>query len=84
MNITEPLERGELDHRFDLTFEQHRQNNDVQRRRLAQAGIDLDVTGRYIDQQYSVSFESALSDQPFSGPEAIRDILALAVGVAGQ
>ena len=40
LQIGEAAERGELDHRLDLDLEQHRQHDDVARRRLEQAGGD--------------------------------------------
>ena len=36
------VERGELDHRLDLVFEQHRQHDDVARHRLEQRRSDRD------------------------------------------
>ena len=43
----ELLERRQLHDRFHLAFEQDRQDDDVQRRRFAQAGADLHVIGRH-------------------------------------
>jgi hypothetical protein len=48
--------RGQLDHGLDLALEQHRQHDDVARRRLAQARADLDVVVGHVGQQ----------DAPFS------------------
>ena len=43
VDVAELLERGQLDHRLHFAFEQHRQHDDAERRRLAQARRDLDV-----------------------------------------
>src|SRR5207248_3137691 len=54
VDIAESLERCELDDRLHLAFEQDRQNDNVQRRRLAQTGIDLNVIGWDIGQQDAI------------------------------
>ena len=48
VGLVELLERGELDHRLDLVLEQGRQDVDVDRRRLAEAGADLDEVARHL------------------------------------
>ena len=84
MDVAEAVERRQLDHRLDLSFEQNRQDDDVQRRRFAQTGVDVDVIGRHVGEQDALFLEGALSDQSFAGSEAVRDVLSLAVGVAGE
>ena len=39
VDLAEAVERGQLDHRLDLALEQHRQDDDVERRRLAEAEL---------------------------------------------
>ena len=46
-DLVEPVEGRELDHGFDLALEQHRQDHDAPRRRLAQSRADLDVVARH-------------------------------------
>ncbi len=43
--VGERLQRGQLDHRLGLAFEQHRQHDDVLRRRRAEARVDARVVG---------------------------------------
>ena len=49
-----------------LAFEQHRQHDDAERRRLAQAGADLDVVVRDVGEQDPLLLERALPDQTFA------------------
>ena len=44
----ERLERRELDDRLDLALEEHGQDDDVARRRLAHAGRDVDEVLRHV------------------------------------
>ena len=48
VDLAERLERCQLDHGLDLAFEQHRQDDNVGRRRFAETGTDLDVIGRNV------------------------------------
>ena len=77
-------ERGQLDDRVDLALEEHRQDDEVERRRLAQAGADLDVVLRHIGEQDLRLLERALADQPLAQLEVVGDVLPLLVGVAGE
>ena len=65
----EALERRQLEHAFDLAFEDDRQHDDVLRRRVAQAGRDPDVVGRNVREQDLLLLERALADQAFAEPE---------------
>ena len=56
----------------------------LQRRRLAQAGGDLDVVGGHVGEQDALLLQGGLADQALAQPERVADVLALAVGVAGQ
>jgi PAS domain S-box-containing protein len=76
------LERSEFDDRFDLAFEEHRQDNDVTRRGLAEARRDVDVIFRYIHQQDRLAFHGALPDKPFAELDAIAGALSSAEAVA--
>ena len=81
MDRAEGVERRQLDYGLDLALEQNRQHDDVQRRRLAQAGADVDVVVRHVRQQDALFLERALTDQALADPESIRDALAFAIGV---
>ena len=59
VDVAEAVERGQLDHRLDLAFEQHRQHDDVQRLGFAEAGADLDVVGRARWSSRMLCFSSA-------------------------
>ena len=80
----ELFEGGQFHDRLDLAFEQHRQNDDVRRRRLAEAGSDLHVIGRRVGDQDALLLQRGLSDQTFAEREFVADVLAIAEGVAGQ
>ena len=51
MRGAEPIEGRELDHRLHLTLEDHRQDEDVERRRFPEPGRDLDVVPRHVRQE---------------------------------
>src|SRR5215467_10947904 len=84
MDVAESMERRQFNDGFDLSFKQNRQHNDVQRRRFAQSGIDVNVVRRYVREKDRFFFERALSDKSFSGFEAVRNVLTLAVCIAGE
>ena len=81
VRVAEAVERRQLDHRFDVALEQHRQDDDVERWRRAQAGADVDVVARDLAEQNAALFVRALANQSFAEPELLRQRLALAVGV---
>ena len=60
VGLREAAERGELDHRLDLLLEQHRQDDDVERRRLAERRADADVVARHMGQEDALLLERAL------------------------
>ena len=51
----------------DLAFEQDRQDDDVERRRLAEARADLDVVVGHVGEQDALLLEGALPDQALAG-----------------
>ena len=81
MDLAERLERRELDDRFDFTFEQDRQHDDVARWRFTQSGSDLDVVVRHVGQQDRFLLQRRLADQSFTQMEPIRQVFALLVRV---
>ena len=81
MDLAEAVERSELDYRFHFFFEQHRQHDDVQRRRFTKSRVDVDIVVRNIGQKNSLLLQDALSDQSVALPEFIREILAVRVGI---
>ena len=83
-DLVELVEGGELEHRLDLALEQHRQHDDVPRRRLAQAGADLDVVVRHLVDEHHALLPGALAHQPLAQPELVGDVLAVLVGVARE
>ena len=84
MRRAEALEAGQLDDRLDLALEDDRQDDDVVRRRLAQAARDRDVFLRWIHQQDALLLERALADEALAELELVRDGLALDERVARQ
>ena len=66
------VERGQLDDRLDLALEEHRQHDDVQRRRLAQAGADPDVVAAARrEHEDPLLLEGALADQALADAERV-------------
>ena len=84
MRFVEAVERGQLDDRLDLAFEQDRDDEDVGRRRRAESGTDLDVVGRHVGEEDRFLFDGGLADQAFAGAEARLQLLAFGVGVTGE
>ena len=84
VDLAEAVERGQLDDRLDLAFEQHRQHDDVQRLGFAEAGADLHVVAGHVGEQDALLLERALADQPLAGLEPVREVLALRVRVARE
>src|SRR5688572_25961416 len=84
MRVAENLERGKLDHRFDLAFEQHRQHNDVIRTGRTQAGTYLNIIWRHVGHQNALFLEHALTDETVTGLKRVAEALALVVSIAAQ
>ncbi|MDF2698109.1 MAG: hypothetical protein K0S65_6492, partial [Labilithrix sp.] len=74
----ERLEARELDDGTHLVLEENRDDDDVERRRLAEPRADLDVVARHLREQDALLLERRLSDEALAQTEAIRDVLALA------
>ena len=70
-DLAERLERRQLDHREHLLLEEHRQHDDVRRRRLAEAGRDLQVVRRRLGDQDALLLDRGLADQRLAGPEVV-------------
>ncbi len=83
MRRAEGGERGQLDDRAHGALEQDRQDDDVQRWRLAQARVDPDVIRRHIGQQDALLFQRTLPDEALAEAEMVGQVLALLVAVAG-
>ncbi len=64
-------------------FEQHRQDDDVERWRLSQPRVDPHVVARNVREQDALLLLGALADQTFTEPEGRREMLPLFVPVAG-
>ena len=84
VDVAEAVERGELDDGLDFPFEQDRQDDDVQRLGLAEAGADLHVVAGDLRQQNALAFERGLADEPFAAAEPVRQALAFRVRVARE
>ena len=82
LHLAERLERRELDHRHHLVLEEHRHDDDVLRRRLAEAGGDLHVVLRRLADQDRLPLERRLADERLAELVAVRDLLARLVAVA--
>ncbi len=79
----ERRERRELDHGAHRALEEDRQHDDVERRRLAEAGVDPHVVAGNVGEQDPLLLLRALADQALAEPERGREVLALLVAVAG-
>ena len=65
-------------------LEEDRQDDDVARRRLAEARRDLDVVVGHVLEQDRLLLERRLSNEPLARREPIADVLPRAVGIAGD
>ena len=72
LQVGEAAERGQLDHRLDLAFEQHRQHDQIVRFRLEQAGGDRHDAVRDLRDQHSSRVARALSDQTLARTQPFR------------
>ena len=59
-------QRGQLDHRLDLVFEQHRQHDHAARHRADQARLDLHRARWHVVDQDDLGLRGALADEPFA------------------
>ena len=84
LQIGERADRGQLDHRLHLAFEQHRQHDDVVRRRLEQAGADRHHVGRQAGDQHAPAVDGALADQPLPHAQMLGMARRSVVGVGGE
>src|SRR5262245_14180644 len=78
----ERVERRQLDHRFGLPFEQHRQDHDVLRVGAAEAGVNWRVVLRDLGNQDALLFNRTLPDQALSDFDLLG--LPVADGVTRQ
>src|SRR5262249_37742065 len=84
VDVAEAIERGELDDRLDLALEDDRQHDDVDGLGLAEAGADTDVIAGHLAEEDPLLLEDALADEALADAELVGEVLALAVGVAGE
>ena len=80
----ELAERGELDHRLDLAFEQHRQHDDVARNRLEQGRADRHGVRGHVGDQHAPLVGGALPDQALADRQRARDGRWLVVGISRE
>jgi hypothetical protein len=78
----EGREGGQLDHGADLPLEHDRQDDDVQRRGVAETRADPHVVVGHLRQQDPLLLLGALADQALAEPERRRQVLALLEAVA--
>ena len=84
VDLAELGERGQLDDRFHLALEQHRQDDDARRRARAERRADADVVARRLREQDPLLLERALPDQALAEGDLARQGLALALRVARE
>ena len=84
VDLAERVERGELDHGQHLLLEQDRQDHDVDRERLAEAGRDLHVVRRRVGDEDALHLERRLAGQALAELELVGEVLALLVAVGGD
>ena len=65
---------GHFDDGFRLALEEHGQDHDIDRRRLAQAGADGSVTAGDILHEDALFLVRALADEAFAERDAIRQL----------
>ena len=76
-------ERRQLDDGAHRALEQDRQHDDVQRRGLAEARVDLHVVAGDVGEQDALLLLGALADEAFAQPEGRGEVLSLLVAVSG-
>ncbi len=81
LRVTEALERRELEDALDLRLERDGNDDDVERLRLPQRGIDADVVLRDVRHEDALLLAGRLPDEALAQAERVRDVLALLVGV---
>ena len=84
MRIAESMEGREFNHGLGLAFKEHRQNDDVVRRRFAESGTNVDVVRGNVGDEDALFLERALAHQTFAWMKFIGQTLALVIGVAAQ
>src|SRR5581483_204493 len=80
----EMRERGELDDGFRLPLEENRQNDQVARRCVAQAGPDAHIVDGDLVQQDAALFQSTLPDKTETHGNVARYRRVVAARVAGE
>ena len=80
----EALERRQLQHALDLALEDDRQDDDVLRGGVAEAGRDADVVRRHVGEQDLLLFQAHWPISPSPRASRRADGLLALVGVAGQ
>ena len=81
---TKAIERRQLHHAFHLSFKDDRQNQNIDRARLPQAGTDRHVILWRIRDDNLFLFNCALANQPLAQFEGIVEVLPLAMRIARQ
>jgi len=84
LNGREALERGQFDHRQHLVFEEHGEDDQVDRHPLAETGADANVILRSLGDQDRLLLQGGLTDERLADLELVRDVLALLVAVGGD
>ena len=84
VRIAESMEGRELNHRFGFAFKEHRQNDDVVRRRFAESGTNVDIVRGNVGHEDAFLLERALAHQTFAGMKFIGETLTLVIGIAAQ
>ena len=69
----EVLQRGQLDDRLGLSFEEHGQHDDADLPRLAEAGGDGDEIRRHVGEQDALLLHRALADEAFAEADGFRE-----------
>ena len=82
VDVAEWAQGRELDDGKYLVLEQHRDDDDVYRRRFAESARDLDVIVRRLRDQDRLLLQRSLTDESFTQLEMVRDGLAVLVSVA--
>ena len=80
----EALERGQLQHTADLSFEDQRQHKDASRRGFAEAGADPDILGRSIVQLDLFLVDRTLADESLADVDPPSVLLLAFRRIAGQ
>src|SRR4029450_3779565 len=84
VRLGEVVQRGDADHRLDLTLEDHREDHQIAWQRLEEDRTDRHAVARDVGHQQAPHVPRALSDEPFADGESGGEWMVGQLGVTGE